>query len=147
MLVELETIWSKKMSEEIIIGIERTIDYYRRKIKSIQQQAQKDRELMKQLQDALSILHHQILSNKTVAHTKCLKCGKDYHVGVDGYCTNCYDFSRLTLNPQRVNLQQAQKDREWLKDIVKVYDKTSITVPTEFDDKIEELRKYLEVDI
>ena len=111
--------------------------------------------------------------NEIVAHTKCLKCDKDYQVGIDGYCVSCYDFSKLTFNPQRVNLQKkeeemndiygethgealrrlsglldeaddrSKKDRDWLKQIIKVYDRTAATVPTEFDSKIGELRLYL----
>ena len=40
--------------------------------------------------------------------------------------------------------KQAIKDRDWLKEIIKAYDPTAVTVPTEFDSKIAELRLYLE---
>ena len=39
--------------------------------------------------------------------------------------------------------EQFQQDSDWLKDIVKAYDPTAVTVPTEFDSKIAELRQYL----
>ena len=42
--------------------------------------------------------------------------------------------------------KQSQQDRDWLKEIVKAYDKTTVTVPTEFDSKIGELRLYLNED-
>ena len=40
---------------------------------------------------------------------------------------------------------QAKKDRAWLREIIRVYDRTPATVPTEFDSKIVELKKYLKI--
>ena len=37
-----------------------------------------------------------------------------------------------------------KQDRKWLKKIVEVYDKKSITVPSEFDVYMEQLKLYLE---
>ena len=42
--------------------------------------------------------------------------------------------------------EQFQQDIDWLKDIVKAYDPTAVTVPTAFDSKIEKLRLYLNKD-
>ena len=55
-------------------------------------------------------------------------------------------MSEIDDMQQRYTLlrEDLQLDRDWLERIVKVYDRTDITVPTEFDSKIEELRLYLE---
>ena len=54
-------------------------------------------------------------------------------------------MSEIDDMQQRYTLlrEDLQLDRDWLERIVKAYDRTTVTVPTEFDSKIEELRLYL----